>query len=285
MTLHSFPFDAGAGSDANEADHSTLHRLYRSVGVCRSDTNDSITANELSVFADSSGMQVKVRSGKAFILGHCFTSSAEEVLAIAAADPTNPRDDRVVLQLDWSNNEISLEVKTGTAAASPTPPSLTQSDGSIWEIALATIRVDAAASTIAAGKVTDTRIFSPPKIAKATGTSTATTTSTSMVDLTDMSVTVQTNGGDLMAWFSGTASNNTAAKRTIARFLLDGSNALEIPIFRSPAIDSEGGISGVAHWSGVSAGSHTVKVQWQAADGGTSSMRNDRRLVVKEDRN
>jgi len=49
-------------------------------------------------------------------------------------------------------------VLTGTPAASPTPPNVTQSS-TIWEISLAQVYVGAAVSTIAAGNITDERIW------------------------------------------------------------------------------------------------------------------------------
>ena len=110
----------------------------------------------LEVFADSSGMQVKVRTGKGWVQGHYYETDATLTKSIAAADPTNPRDDRVVLRADFVNNLCEIAVLTGTPNASPTPPALTQST-SKWEVSLGKVRVDAAVGTIAANKVTDER--------------------------------------------------------------------------------------------------------------------------------
>lgn len=135
--------------------------LFLSTGVV--ETGDAtVDLNKLEVYADSTGMQVKVKTGKAFIKGHLFWGkTSEEVLAIADADPTNDRIDRVVAQLDWAAGEIDLVVLTGTPAGSPVPPMLT-TDTAIWEISLAQVAVDAAVSTIAAGDVTDERSFVGP---------------------------------------------------------------------------------------------------------------------------
>lgn len=122
----------------------------------------SVDLNKLKVYADSTGMQVKVKTGKAFMKGHLFWGkTSEEVLAIADADPTNDRIDRVVVQLTWATGVIDLVIKTGTPGASPLPPTLT-TDTAIWEISLAQVLVDSAASTIVAGKVTDERTFVGP---------------------------------------------------------------------------------------------------------------------------
>jgi hypothetical protein len=117
---------------------------------------------ELEPFADSSGMNVKVKSGQALVRGHYYDSTAQETLTIATADPTNPRIDRVVLRLDPSVNSVILAVITGTPGASPSAPALTQTVGAVYELPLALVAVAAAAASIGPGAVTDQRvIFSP----------------------------------------------------------------------------------------------------------------------------
>lgn len=115
--------------------------------------------NELEVFADSSGMQVKVQSGQALVRGHYYQSTAQEVLTVTAADLTNPRIDTVVLELDPSANSIVLKVIAGTPAVTPSPTALVQTDAGIYQVKLAEVLVDAAAVTISAGKVTDSRTY------------------------------------------------------------------------------------------------------------------------------
>lgn len=117
---------------------------------------------ELETYADSSGMNVKVKTGQALVRGHYYDSTALETLTISAASSTNPRIDRVVLRLDPTANSIALAVLTGTPAASPTAPALTQTDAGVYEISLAQVLVPAAAVSIIAGNVTDERsIFTP----------------------------------------------------------------------------------------------------------------------------
>jgi hypothetical protein len=148
MTKTYFPFD-NAGS--YEAQWTKMFSAIPS-GVVGG------IANGLQVYGDSTGMQVKVKSGRAFIKGHTFDSDALETLAIAASDPTLGRWDLVCVKLDWVNNIIDLVVKTGTPAASPALPGLTQTS-TIWEIPLGRVVVDATVSTIAANKVSDRRVF------------------------------------------------------------------------------------------------------------------------------
>ncbi len=147
MTKISYPFD---DSVVMQSQWSAMAQNWLKSGVIPG------TGENLLVYADSTGMQVKVKSGAAWIKGHYFMSSSEEVLQIGAADPTNPRIDRVILRLSWINKVIDLAVLTGTPAANPTAPTLTQST-SVWEIGLALVRVNAQVSTISADKVSDDR--------------------------------------------------------------------------------------------------------------------------------
>jgi hypothetical protein len=147
-----FPFDSGSGGSVTELQWSKMARHWIANGVLQK------TLNELQVFADSSGMQVKVKSGSAWIEGHFYESDAEETLPIAPADLSNPRVDRVIVRLDWAANLIELAVLQGIPAVTPKAPALTQNT-SRWEIGLAQVTVGANVLTIAADKVTDERMF------------------------------------------------------------------------------------------------------------------------------
>ena len=153
MTKTYFPFDAGAGASVAEEQWSKMARLFTANDGVIADTDDD---KELRPFADSTGMQVKLTPGVAWIKGHRYENDAQETLAIAAAHATLGRIDRVILRVDWTANTVNTAVLTGTPAASPAAPALTQTT-SLWEIELAQVTVDAAAVTIAAAKVTDYR--------------------------------------------------------------------------------------------------------------------------------
>jgi hypothetical protein len=148
-----FPFDEGAGANVTEFQWQKMAQHWLKTGVITG------VLNNLQVFADSTGMQVKTKSGAVWIKGHYFESDVEETLAIGTADPSNPRIDRVIIRLDWTANTIDLAVIQGTPAASPELPVITQ-NSSRWEIPLAQIRVNAGVTTIVAGDVTDDRDFS-----------------------------------------------------------------------------------------------------------------------------
>lgn len=106
------------------------------------------------------GMDVSVAVGKGWINGYYYINrDAPKTLTISAAHATMPRIDRVVLRLDLSRNSryIRALVKTGTAAGSPIAPTL-QRDSAIWELSLATVRVNAGATVISQSNITDTRL-------------------------------------------------------------------------------------------------------------------------------
>lgn len=115
--------------------------------------------DDLKVTANA-GMSISVGYGRAWINGHWFfNDTAYTGLQIATAPSgSNSRIDRVVLRLDTSTavRSISLAVKTGTAAANPVAPALTRS-GTVYELALADIRVGAGAVSIANSNITDLR--------------------------------------------------------------------------------------------------------------------------------
>ena len=115
--------------------------------------------NELEVFADSTGMQVKVKSGQAMVRGHYYQNTAQETVTLTAADLTNPRIDTIVIELDPSANTILLKAVAGTPALTPAPTAPIQTDSGIYQYKLAQVLVDAAATTIAAGKVSDYRTY------------------------------------------------------------------------------------------------------------------------------
>jgi hypothetical protein len=111
---------------------------------------------ELWVTADSTGLKVKVLTGSAFVEGHFYESNEDEILPIGTANSTNPRIDRVILQLDRTAGNIKLAVLQGIPATNPTAPALTQ-NASRWEISLAQVRVNTNALTISDANITNDR--------------------------------------------------------------------------------------------------------------------------------
>jgi len=110
----------------------------------------------------------------------------------------------------------------------------------------------------------------PTDEAVRTGVADYTTTSTSFVDVdaTNLALTITTAGGDVMVGMTGTLTNTDATYMTFFDVDVDGTR--------------EGGVNGITHghgtspkpvgfvWMvrGLSAGTHTFKLQWRV-NGGT----------------
>lgn len=182
MTKTYFPFDSGSGAAITENQWSKMAQFWLNSGVF------SGYLNEMLVYADSSGMQVKVKTGGGWIQGHYYSNDTEEILAIQAAHASLPRIDRVVLYVDWVNNLCNTGVITGTPAAVPAAPALAQNTN-IWQISLAQIYVAAAVATLAAGTVTDERPFAANSVPDGYQTNTSgVSLSAGMVVVRDTSV-------------------------------------------------------------------------------------------------
>jgi hypothetical protein len=153
MAQTSWPFE---NVDTTETQFS---QMFRNIGE---GVKGSSATTDLKPFGDSSGMQVKVYAGQSLVRGIYYSSTATETLAVSAAHATLGRIDRVVLELDPSANSIILKVLTGTPASTPVAPTLTQTDAGVWQQPLGTVSVAAAATTVSAGNVTDSRSFLGP---------------------------------------------------------------------------------------------------------------------------
>lgn len=119
----------------------------------------SFNTTDLKVTAPGTGMLVSVATGQAMVRGHYYLNDAAKSITITTAHATLARIDSIVLELDPTANTITAKVVTGTAAASPVAPTLTQTDAGIYQLLLANVAVAAAASTISSGNVTDLRTF------------------------------------------------------------------------------------------------------------------------------
>ena len=104
----------------------------------------------------SSGMNVTLKSGKAWINGYYYRNSADLTLTIPTADGVLKRIDRIVIKWDLTNRVIRAAVKSGTPSASPTAPAL-QRNADAYELAVADVLVNAGATTISQANITDQR--------------------------------------------------------------------------------------------------------------------------------
>jgi hypothetical protein len=102
------------------------------------------------VITAGAGLSVNVTAGRGWVEGAMYEAPVATNLALAAADPTNPRLDRVVIRV--TGGVPAYAVVTGTPAATPVAPSVASN-----EVAVGTVRVNAAA--VVPGSITDGRIF------------------------------------------------------------------------------------------------------------------------------
>lgn len=117
----------------------------------------------LEPFGDSTGMQVKVRSGKAHLEGSYGSWTSTTTLAISSAPVTAGwrRIDRIITRSDLTGGRMELDVLIGTAvngSTTPTPPALTNDSDTI-EQSIGQVFVTQGTASVTAGMVTDERSF------------------------------------------------------------------------------------------------------------------------------
>ena len=159
MAEFSFPFDVSVAGDRTvTADtFATMLNSLVSNGVV-SGADNGLAVSQSSTPA----MSVSVATGRAFI-GHTskrryYRNTAAVTLTIEAADGSNPRDDLIVLEMAEATGTraVNLKVVKGTAAGSPSDPSLTTTEAT-YQFAIARVRVGTGVSTIVNANITDLR--------------------------------------------------------------------------------------------------------------------------------
>jgi hypothetical protein len=127
---------------------------------------------ELAV-SPAGGLTVGLATGAAINYGRPFVRDATQtdVLTLAAANPTNPRYDLVVLRLELVDSGSPTRIKwrhrpvviTGTPAATPIEPPPVVSANEV-DLPLAAVRVPAGAAALVAGNVEDRRRYAAPNV-------------------------------------------------------------------------------------------------------------------------
>ena len=118
---------------------------------------------------------------------------------------------------------------------------------------------------------------------EAVGSTAGPTYTGGFTDLAEMSVTLTTIGGNLEAEWSGNFSNTGAGNLVGVQMLLDG--AALATSERAATVPTAGGFVNMntrGRWTGVAAGSHTVKVQVSTGAGTTTANGTLRSLIVRE---
>ncbi|WMJ86770.1 hypothetical protein [Anaerocolumna sp. MB42-C2] len=107
----------------------------------------------------TTGMTVSIAAGSAWINGYRYENTEALNKTLTTANGSYPRIDRIVIRWSLLNRSITVAVLTGTAAATPTPPTLTRS-AEVYELCLADVYVSQAATSIIAVNITDRRLNS-----------------------------------------------------------------------------------------------------------------------------
>jgi hypothetical protein len=146
----------GAKPEYNQPEMSEVLKCLATTGVFKG------KENELEVTeTDPQSLAVRIKTGKGWIEGFWYYNDDNLTKTLSAADPDNPRIDRVVLRLSTVTYlKISVEILTGAPAANPVPPSLTQG-ADVYEISLAQVRVNAGVTSVNNSNITDERAYTP----------------------------------------------------------------------------------------------------------------------------
>lgn len=219
MALRTPPSWLQNGSHPAENDRLSMQSIIATTGI--------IGTSSLAVTqAGTPGMAVQVATGWGAVVGNFttnmgvyqFYNDAATQLSVTAADPTNPRIDKVVVTINDSyysgaTNNVTFTVVAGTAAASPVAPATPTNS-----LSLATIAVAAGATSIVNANITDTRV--------------SVTTNLPVGDLTEV------QGGTGITVTSGTGPIPSVAINTAVTADLTTSQTLTNKTLTSPTVNT-----------------------------------------------
>ena len=104
----------------------------------------------------SANKTVSVGTGSVFINGVMFINDSAKTLSITDNTSGNPRKDRIVARLSYTDRKIEFGVLVGTPAGSPVAPTLTRNT-TVYELGIADITLANGFSTIVTANILDTR--------------------------------------------------------------------------------------------------------------------------------
>lgn len=111
----------------------------------------------------NTGLSVSAGTGRAWVRGFGITRTGTPATHTVTANThaSFSRRDRLVLRRDLAAGTVTTAVKAGTAASSPTVPSLTQVEAGVWEEALFSFLVPPNSGTTITGVIDERRWVSP----------------------------------------------------------------------------------------------------------------------------
>lgn len=142
MVLEDYGFFDYSASEAGTYEYTSKEYT----GALRYLVGDGIVHNDGSAMAPSAnGLVVTVGTGIGWLAGRYGRNKAAKTFSLDAAGAGLKRIDRIVLRADAVARTVSLEVKQGTAAATPSAPALSQTDD-LYEIPICSVAVTGGSS-------------------------------------------------------------------------------------------------------------------------------------------
>lgn len=152
MTQTSYPWsETGGGSDSGTYTDQQWRQLYLDVFRFEDGALEGLRVQA----TDPASKSVEITLGAAYLQGTYYRSTALETETIDDNTSGSTRYDRIVLRMDWANEEIRIAVLKGTPGGGI--PALTETAGVTWEISLASIELANGFSTISDSDITDER--------------------------------------------------------------------------------------------------------------------------------
>lgn len=106
---------------------------------------------------EGTNMTTVIKPGKAWINGYYVVNDNDYVIEHDRADGALKRIDRIVLQKSTADRAIKIVVKKGTFASNPATPPIVR-DADFYELVLADVLINAGATAIIQGNITDQRL-------------------------------------------------------------------------------------------------------------------------------
>ncbi|MEU5577773.1 hypothetical protein ABZ791_10810 [Streptomyces huasconensis] len=147
MAELSFPFDA---DNANGGSRVVSQTQWQQMALAWTNdridfplVNTSYDGNALPFTATTSGRDVTIGAGTAWVGGFYYKLTDTKRFTIADNLTTKGRRDLVVLRADMAAAAVNLAVVQGTPATSPTEPKPVRQIGAVWEMPLFAVEVPA----------------------------------------------------------------------------------------------------------------------------------------------
>jgi hypothetical protein len=149
-TFEYYPFDSGPGSEAKETQWRDMAETWLSTGIIMQGIGMDTSGGDCAV-TPGTGLQISIAPGKAWVKGHFFKHTGDPaLLSIEPNTSGSTRNDLVVIRNDFTANEISYQILTGSTT--PTQNATT------WELPIAQLSVPNNASSITSSNITDKRV-------------------------------------------------------------------------------------------------------------------------------